>query len=136
MGILLAINTATDTTEVVLLDGQKVLKEDSWLAESNESDKLLPYIQDTMSELGIEFKDLTGLFVVKGPGAFTALRVGITIVNTLAFSLKIPIYTMKTDELKGTLAETLLAADFDKMEKVDILEPFYDKPPKITPPKK
>lgn len=127
--VLLAINTATDTTEVVFLEDGKVVRQDSWPAESNESDRLLPYLQDKLD-------DLDALFVVRGPGSYTALRVGITIVNTLAFALKIPIYSIKTSEFQGTLAETLLQTDFSKMEKKDIVEPFYLKPPSITPPKK
>lgn len=136
MAIILAINTATDTTEVAFLDGNKILKEDSWPAESNESDKLLPYLRDALFDLGLSFQDLDALFVVKGPGSFTAVRVGVTIVNTLGFVLKLPIYSIKTDELEGTMIETLLGIDFDKLEKNDIIEPFYLKPPTITPPKK
>ncbi|MBU1019122.1 MAG: tRNA (adenosine(37)-N6)-threonylcarbamoyltransferase complex dimerization subunit type 1 TsaB [Patescibacteria group bacterium] len=134
--LTLAINTATNTTEVVFLRDGNVLKKGSWPAEANESDLLLPYLKDSLEESGLTFDDLTGLFVVRGPGSFTALRVGITIVNTLAFILKIPIYSLKTDEITGPLAESLLEMDFSKMKKEDIVEPYYDKPPKITPSKK
>ena len=127
--MLLAINTATDTTEVVFLEDGKVVSEDSWSAKSNESDKLLPYLKGKLD--GID-----SLFVVRGPGPFTAVRVGVTVVNTLAFALKIPIYSIKTTELQGTLAETLTKIDFSKIQKTDIVEPHYDKPPSITPPKK
>ncbi|EKD47644.1 MAG: peptidase M22 glycoprotease [uncultured bacterium] len=111
MGFLLAINTALSKTEIAFLDGRNILKEDSWISSADESSKILPYVEKTMSELGLTFKDLTALFVVKGPGPFTSLRVGITIVNTLEYLLKIPIYTMNTFELlklKAATTEPLL----------------------------
>ena len=46
-------------------------------------------------------KDLEGLdkiLVIAGPGAFTGLRVGITIANTLAFTQKVPIISISTFE--------------------------------------
>ncbi|EKD64271.1 MAG: HAD-superfamily hydrolase, subfamily IA, variant 3 [uncultured bacterium] len=112
MGILLALNTATQNTEIAILDGRHILREDSWPAESNESDRILPYLRDTLTELGLSFKDITALFIVKGPGHFTALRIGITIVNTLAYALKIPVYEMDTFEmmkLKAATAKPLIA---------------------------
>ena len=99
MSISLAINTATAMTEIAVLRDNEVLKEDSWPAEANESDRILPYLRDTLQELGLAFTDIDELFIVKGPGHFTALRVGIAIVNTLAFLLKLPIYTIDTFEM-------------------------------------
>jgi tRNA threonylcarbamoyladenosine biosynthesis protein TsaB len=106
MGILLALNTATQNTEIAFLDGRHLLREDKWPAESNESDRILPYLRDTLNDLGLSFKDITALFITKGPGHFTALRIGITIANTLAYALKIPIYTIDTFELVSLKAAT------------------------------
>ena len=185
MGILLAINTATESTEIAFLREGEVLREGSWPAEANESDKILPYLRESLEELGGQFADLSGIFCVKGPGQFTALRVGITIVNTLAFLLKIPIYTMDTfkmisarsglsephyvvlpagrdkifwdrfperfSEVQSTdsvpsdlpratfgnvkstgFGEFLAKKDLGEMEKCDILEPLYIRPPNIS----
>ncbi len=137
MSILLAINTATSTTEIAILRDDKVLKEDSWEADANESDRILPYLRDTFAELKLNFQDIDELFVFKGPGRFTALRVGITIVNTLAFLLKVPIYTMKTPERdEESFGEFVKGLSLQELEKCDMVEPFYDKPPNITMPKK
>lgn len=106
MGFLLAINTALRKTEIAFLDGRNILKEGAWISSADESSKILPYVGKTMSELGLKFEDLTALFVVKGPGPFTSLRVGITIVNTLGYLLEIPIYTMDTFDLLELKAAT------------------------------
>jgi len=112
MGFLLAINTALSKTEIAFLDGRNILKEESWISSADESSKILPFIDKSMSELGLKFDDLTALFIVKGPGPFTSLRVGITIVNILGYLLKIPIYTMDTFDLlklKSATTEPILA---------------------------
>ncbi len=95
MTTLLAINTATANTEIAFLRDGKVVLEDSWPAKANESDRILPFLRDSE----ISFDEIDELFVVSGPGQFTALRVGVTIVNTLAHTLKVPIYTMDTFEM-------------------------------------
>lgn len=91
---ILAINTALPQTEVVLFNGDQVLLNKSWPSNYDEAEKLLPVIKGT-------FKNLEGLdkiLVIAGPGAFTGLRVGITIANTLAFTQKVPIISISTFE--------------------------------------
>ena len=41
---------------------------------------------------------MTAVAVVSGPGAFSALRLGIATVNALAWSLKIPLIELSADE--------------------------------------
>ncbi len=43
-----------------------------------------------MREAGWVWKDLTHLACVVGPGGFTSLRVGVSCINALSWSLKIP----------------------------------------------
>jgi tRNA threonylcarbamoyl adenosine modification protein YeaZ len=43
-------------------------------------------------------KNLKAVFVIKGPGSFTGLRVGISVANQFAHQLKIPIIGLKTNE--------------------------------------
>ena len=99
MRLLLGLNTATTRTEIAFLTENKILEEDSWEAKADESEKILPYLQKSLKELQLSFSDLTELFVIKGPGHFTALRVGITIINTLAYLLDLPIFTTDAFEM-------------------------------------
>ena len=95
----LAINTASIYTEWVIFDGYKIIFEESRFSKNNESEILLPSIKHFFSDKNIKFTDLKGLIVVSGPGSFTGLRVGITIVNALAYTLDIPIYEINLFDL-------------------------------------
>ena len=61
--------------------------------------------------------DLTSIVVVPGPGPFSRVRAGVTVANTLAFALGIPLEALK----------------FGKLRRVrGVLAPHYSKPPNIT----
>ena len=55
------------------------------------SSLLIPKINDLLQNNSLELKDLDFIAVDQGPGAFTSLRVVITIVNALSFAKKIPL---------------------------------------------
>ena len=96
--VTLAINTATLNTEIAILDlkAKKILAEKSWRSESNEAETLLPEILKLLIKSKLKFKDLEKVIVIKGPGSFTGLRVGITIANIIASLLKIPVEGVDT----------------------------------------
>lgn len=84
----LAINTATTTNNIALLSESEVLAEQTWLAEQNQAEVLQPKIKGLLKDNGYSWEDLTDILVIKGPGAFTSLRVGVVAANTIAFSIK------------------------------------------------
>lgn len=90
MSLVLAINTASKESALALIQDDRVLGETAWDSNANESTKVIPGLQTLLKEANKTWKDLTHIFVVKGPGAYTSLRVGITIANSLAWTLKIP----------------------------------------------
>lgn len=91
---ILCINTALPFTEVALLENGKTLLDEAWPSDFNEAEKMLPVIKKILSKYGAPDQ----LFVVSGPGAFTGLRVGVTIANTLAYVQKAPIISVSTFE--------------------------------------
>ncbi len=62
------------------------------------SEKILETIDQLIQKANIKLADLGGVFVIKGPGSFTGLRVGIAVANQFAHQLKIPIIGLRTDE--------------------------------------
>lgn len=50
----------------------------------------LPLIEQLLAEHQLSPKDLTGIVYTQGPGAFTGIRIGISVVQGLAMALNIP----------------------------------------------
>lgn len=73
------------------------LKKDGKVADSRfavndfGSQVLLNLITEILKENNLEFTDLTGIEVEKGPGSYTGLKVGASVANALGFSLNIPV---------------------------------------------
>jgi len=64
----------------------------------NSSAGIIPTIDQSLKKSRAELADLKGVFVIKGPGSFTGLRVGLSVANQFAHQLKIPITGLRTDE--------------------------------------
>ena len=92
-------------------------KEYEWDSGRTLARDLLKFILDKLVENGADWKDISGITFFAGPGSFTGLRIGATVVNTLAQDLNIPLYNHRG-------------------EKVEIILPEYGRPANITPPKK
>lgn len=95
--MILHINTKDQkVVRVEISDKRKVIRE---MFEENEygSQALLPLIEKLLKSQKLEFKDLTGIEVEKGPGSFTGLRVGVSVANALGFALGIPVNGKKIE---------------------------------------
>ncbi len=83
----LYLDTSSPETILKLDDHEYRYNFDRDLAE-----KLLKFIHDKLQENNKDFKDITEITFMSGPGSFTGLRIGAAIVNTLASELSIPLY--------------------------------------------
>ena len=64
----------------------------------NSSESIIPTIDKALKKAKSTLNDLMGVFVMKGPGSFTGLRVGLSVANQFAHQLKIPITGLRTDQ--------------------------------------
>ena len=103
----------------------------SWQAGRNLSDGLLRFLQQCLKEFGAEWADLSGVVVFRGPGSYTSLRIGLTVANTMANSLQIPIVGVEGEQWQADGLARLTAGEDDK-----IVLPIYLQPVHITQPKK
>jgi len=63
-----------------------------------EADNLLVKIDEMLVASGHVIADVTQVMVVRGPGLFTALRVGVMTANALAFALSVPLVSLTAFE--------------------------------------
>ena len=84
---VLYIDTRDNKKITVRLEAEKEIFEKKSLASKKRSQATLPLVQEVLKKSGLEFKDIDGIKVERGPGSFTGLKVGISIANALSFSL-------------------------------------------------
>ncbi|HEV7282828.1 MAG TPA: tRNA (adenosine(37)-N6)-threonylcarbamoyltransferase complex dimerization subunit type 1 TsaB [Pirellulaceae bacterium] len=89
---VLAIETATQTCSVALVQGETTLASRVLPPETKAAKYLAPAIREALAEAGKSVDDVTALAVDVGPGSFTGLRVGIGLAKGLAFARDLPVY--------------------------------------------
>lgn len=148
--MILYINT-TDGEKVALALGKagKLVAKREFKAKYKQSELLLPAIDLLLQKAKVKPKDLDGIVVVKGPGPFTATRIGVTVANALGYALEIPIVGIKNlpCEIKPRaisrgkelqITSELIMEGYEKLRKMKnkkgimAVEPVYDKGPNIT----
>lgn len=103
---ILAIETSCDETAVAIYDrdagllGQLIHSQIDLhkqyggvvpeLASRDHIQKLLPLIQQLLSELKLSKKDIAGVAYTRGPGLIGALMVGASVARSLAFAWNVP----------------------------------------------
>jgi tRNA threonylcarbamoyladenosine biosynthesis protein TsaB len=93
--------------------------------------KLLAYIVDRLAENHRTWADIKGIGVFVGPGSFTGLRIGMTVLNTIADAQEVPIVGGEGEDW-ATLAISKLKNGIDEK----IILPKYGQEPRITEQKK
>lgn len=87
---ILAIETATETCSVALAVNGEVLQRYQH-APRLHAELLLPWVQELLAEAGIGFGVIDAMAFSRGPGSFTSLRIGIGVVQGLAWASDCPV---------------------------------------------
>ena len=87
---ILAIDTATEQCSVALRDNAKTVTR-SFLSARGHADRLLPMIDEVLSEAGLRVGELSALAFGRGPGAFTGVRIATAAVQGLATGAGLPV---------------------------------------------
>ena len=94
--MLLAVDTSTAQVGVAIHDGAQVLGESVWRSKQHHTVELAPAVAELLGRCGLPMKDMRALGVALGPGSFTSLRVGLSLVKGLALSLNLPLIGIPT----------------------------------------
>jgi tRNA threonylcarbamoyladenosine biosynthesis protein TsaB len=106
-----------------------VVFEYEWTAERTLARGLLKYLQDHLAENGSDINNISAIGVFQGPGSFTGLRIGLTILNTIASTQKIPIVGGTGENWREVVLEKIKSGENDQ-----IVLPFYGGEANITSP--
>ncbi len=90
--MILSLDTFSESLGISLIDGHKLVARQTYRKLKPFSELLLDRVDSIFKYLGYDPSVLFAVCVNKGPGSYTALRVGITAAKTISYSLNIPIY--------------------------------------------
>lgn len=102
----LALDTATPWGRFALADGAGLLAYRPLNIHGSYADALLPVIQEMLDQAGRTRDEVSGLGVVRGPGSFTGVRIGVATAKGLAYALGCELVAVSTLE---AMAAALLA---------------------------
>lgn len=103
----------------------------TWQANRELSRHLLSFIRDCLGRQQWEFSDIEAIGVMKGPGSFTGLRIGLTVMNTIASDRQIPIVGTSGDQWRQQALGRLSTGENDQL-----VMPEYGAAAHITMPRK
>ena len=95
---LLAVDTSTQVCGVAVVDGEGMLSESLFASRQTHSRHLLSMVEETLQRSGFSLQDMEGLAVTCGPGSFTGLRIGMSVVKALAESCGLKVAGVSTLE--------------------------------------
>ncbi len=93
---LLAIETATKSCSIALMQGDELLGESSLYVPHVHVERLVVMINNMFSDLRLRQADLDAIGVSIGPGSFTGLRIGLSVAKGIAFALNKKIISVPT----------------------------------------
>lgn len=117
------------TLQLITEDGTAQVYE--WEAGRTLARDMLAYLRDRLAEYDATFADIDGIGAFRGPGSFTGLRIGLTVLNTLADANAIPIVGETGDGWERRALARLKAGENDKL-----VMPEYGSEAHITKPRK
>lgn len=92
---LLALELSTEACSVAVLAGGEV-RERHEIAPRKHAEYALPWAEALLAEAGIAKSSLDAIAVGRGPGAFTGVRLGISIAQGIALALDVPAVPVST----------------------------------------
>lgn len=97
----LAIDTSTRHAMVGLSRQGTTIADLAWRSERNHSVELVPAIQRLLAHARIDMEALTAIYLAIGPGAFSALRVGMSTAIGMATARDIDLVAIGTLEVEA-----------------------------------
>lgn len=94
----LTIDTSTIVASAAILNEEKLVGEVIINHQKKHSEKLMVAIDHLLSDAGLSIKEIDVFGVIRGPGSFTGLRIGMATVKGFAQALNKPVVGVSTLE--------------------------------------
>jgi tRNA threonylcarbamoyladenosine biosynthesis protein TsaB len=130
--IILTIRTDKPEAEIGLFDDNSQVAYETWQAHRLLAETLHTKLDALLKDRHKAFKDIEAIVAYQGPGSFTGLRIGLSVVNALAASYGIPAVGSAGDDWIQVAIDKLLRGDV----RPSVVLPEYGGEIFITPPRR
>jgi len=114
---ILNIETSTKNCSVTIAkNGETVVCNEIAEEGYSHAERLHVFIEASLKEAGIVYKDLSAIAVSQGPGSYTGLRIGVSAAKGLCYALGIPLIavdTLQTLAAQATVSNGLIIPMID-----------------------
>lgn len=130
--LILTIRTDKPEAEIGLFEDDKQLAYETWQAHRLLAETLHSKIVALLDGQGRSLDDIEAIVGFQGPGSFTGLRIGLSVVNALGASFGIPVVGAMGDEWARDGIQKIVSKDVVS----SVVLPEYGGPVFTTPPRK
>jgi len=99
--IQLSIDTSTSYASTSLSLEGKIISEITWVSNQNHSVEFVPTLKNLLEMADMKVNQIDAVFVVAGPGKFSALRVGMSVAKAIAMTNDIPLVSIGSLDLEA-----------------------------------
>jgi tRNA threonylcarbamoyladenosine biosynthesis protein TsaB len=108
MTSLLLLETSAKNCSVAILSNQGLVSQRMASAEHFiHAEQLHQMLSESITESDLNWRQISGICVSKGPGSYTGLRIGISAAKGLCFALGIPLMAVDTTQLLASHAASI-----------------------------
>ena len=108
---ILALDTATEACSAALMLGTELYQRYEVLGRGH-AERLLPMVDELLLEAGTTLASLDGIAFGRGPGAFTGVRIAISLAQGLSLGTGLPLVPISDLRALGAAALARSAADY------------------------
>lgn len=124
---IILIETSTALCSTALAENGKIVSYRESSAPKAHASLTAVFIQEMLSECGLEVNDCDGVCVSMGPGSYTGLRVGVSTAKGLCFGSRKPLIAVGTlDTLVAQASEAVASCNNEKPACYKYIIPMVD----------
>ena len=88
---ILALDSSGASASACITDGERMVSLFTAASQQKHSCTLLPMAEQVLATAGLDISDIDAFAVNEGPGSFTGVRIGISLIKGLAFGTGKPV---------------------------------------------
>lgn len=124
----LLVDTSTKCVNIAISSDGELLYSLHRVFDKNLSECCLSLIDEALKSSNLTLHDIDKIFASVGPGSFTGIRIGLTILKVIAWSLKIDVVPISSLEIMASInCDSMYIVPFIDARRDNCFTGVYDK---------